>query len=236
MNHSQTRRQLPSSRWSRPVLTRKSSWNDFSSTGVSLCLACLLGAAAPVLSAPPGGKVVFNRDIRPLLVDKCFACHGPDVKKAKGDLRLDLPESANRLDADGRGPIVPGKPEASELVERLYTADKSKVMPPPKFLKKLTEADKQLLKQWVAEGAEFQKHWAFNPPVRPAVPSVKNGGWPRNSIDHFVLARLDKEGLQPSPEADRATLIRRRDARPDRPAAHACRGRRLPGRHLAGRL
>src|SRR5204863_1988230 len=110
---------------------------------------------------------------------------------------------------DGHAPIVPGKPEASALVRRIEAAAPSEMMPPPKSNKSLTAAEKQLLRRWIAQGGEYQKHWSFIPPVRRELPALRNVSWPRNAIDHFILARLEREGLTPSPEADRATLIRR---------------------------
>jgi hypothetical protein len=146
----------------------------------------------------------YNRDIRPILAENCFACHGPDKMARKAKLRLDV-----REDAIKAGTIVPGKPEQSPLIERIFTADKRDLMPPPKSHKKLTAAQKDLLKAWVAAGAEYQAHWSFIPPTRPALPGVRNTAWVRNPIDRFILARLEKHGLTPAPEADRRTLARR---------------------------
>ena len=171
-------------------------------------------AAVPWLRAPAAGDgaqpppVVFNRDIRPILSDNCFTCHGPDQAKRQADLRLDLEESA-LADRDGRRVIVPGKPEESELYWRI-TADRAgERMPPAKSGKQLTRQQIDLIRRWIAEGAKWQKHWAFIPPTRPPLPRVQDTSWPRNAIDYFVLARLEHEGLRPSPEADKATLIRR---------------------------
>ncbi len=175
----------------------------------ALLLAGVLAFGAQVTSATPEDKVDFNRDIRPILTDKCFACHGPDSKKGKGNLRLDVPENARKVGDDGRGPIVPGKPEASEVVRRIETAAASERMPPPKTNKPLSAKEKDLLRRWVAQGGEYQKHWSFLPPARPALPTVRDRSWPRNAVDYFILSRLEREGLKPSPEADRATLIRR---------------------------
>ncbi len=155
------------------------------------------------------GKVQFNRDIRPILAENCFACHGPDAKQAKGGLRIDHRDSATKPGESGSIPIVPGKPAASELVTRILSDDPDERMPPPDSHKSLTDRQKQLLKRWIAEGAEYQAHWGFIAPVRPTLPEVKNKSWPRNDIDRFVLAKLEAEGLAPSPEADRPTLIRR---------------------------
>jgi hypothetical protein len=153
------------------------------------------------------GKVDFTRDIRPILANNCLLCHGPDAKARKGDLRLDVREGAVAL-REGKAAIVPGKPDQSELFRRLTTADHDDLMPPAKTGKKLTREQVALLKKWIEQGAPYSKHWAFVKPERPAVPDVKDP-WVRSEIDRFILARLRKEGLQPSPEADRYALVRR---------------------------
>jgi hypothetical protein len=162
-----------------------------------LGLASGLLAASTALAAP-AKKVDYNRDIRPLLSDNCFFCHGPDEKQRKAKLRLDV-----REDAIAKKAFIPGKPDASELVKRIFTKDADDLMPPPDSHKKLTAAQKDLFKRWIAEGAEYQTHWAYVAPKRPAVPAGKNG------VDHLVQARLKEVGLKPSPEADRRTLARR---------------------------
>jgi hypothetical protein len=149
-------------------------------------------------------RLEYNRDIRPILAENCFACHGPDSAARKAELRLDVRDVAVQA-----GAIVPGKPDESLLVERVFADSVNQVMPPPKSLKKLTAKQKETLRQWIAGGAEYQPHWSFIPPKRPAVPAVKNAGWVRNPIDNFILAALEKRGLQPAPEADRRTLARR---------------------------
>ncbi|MCI0681665.1 MAG: PSD1 and planctomycete cytochrome C domain-containing protein [Gemmataceae bacterium] len=154
-------------------------------------------------------KIEFNRDVRPVLADKCFACHGLDTKKVKGDLRLDVPELAKQKNDEGNAAIVPGKPDTSEAIRRITSKDPSKIMPPPSSKKTLTEAEKQLLKDWIAQGAEYQAHWAYVAPVKPPLPVVKHASWPNNPIDHFILARLEKEGLTPNGEAALHALIRR---------------------------
>jgi hypothetical protein len=146
----------------------------------------------------------YNRDIRPILSESCFACHGADKTSRKAGLRLDVREEA--LDA---GVIVPGDPEKSPFIERICAQDPKKQMPPVKAAHQLTETQKSLLKRWIAAGATYQPHWSFIPPQRPRPPLVKNAGWVRNAIDAFVLDRLEKQGLQPAPEADRPTLARR---------------------------
>jgi mono/diheme cytochrome c family protein len=162
-----------------------------------------------LLAAPAAAQTVdFNRDVRPILSNNCFACHGPDEKVRKADLRLDTREGAT-ADRDGHAAVVPGKPDASEVVKRL-TADKpGKRMPPAKTGKTLSKAEIDTLTRWVKEGAPYAKHWAYVPPARPEFPVVKNAAWPKNPIDRFILARLEKEGLSPSSEADRYALARR---------------------------
>ncbi len=148
--------------------------------------------------------VKFSRDVLPILSDTCFSCHGPDAKARKAGLRLDQKESAL---ADGI--IVPGKSADSELIKRITSTDPDAVMPPPKSLRKLTPAQIETLKRWVDEGAPWGKHWAFEAPQRPNLPAVKNDAWAKNPIDRFVLARLERDGLAPSPAAARETLMRR---------------------------
>jgi hypothetical protein len=153
--------------------------------------------------------VSFSRQIRPLLSENCFACHGPDDKSRKAKLRLDIKAGAFAKLRGGRFAIVPGKVAASELVSRVCSTDPDEQMPPPRSGKKLTPEQKDLLHRWIDQGAQWAEHWAFVPPVKPALPKVANTAWPRNEIDAFILARLEKVGLNPSPEADRSTLIRR---------------------------
>jgi cytochrome c553 len=165
------------------------------------CLAVCAGAAA----AEPGPTAVdFNRDIRPILAENCFYCHGQDGNKRQADLRLD-----DRAAAVSAGAIVPGNTGASTVLERIRSSDPDVQMPPPTSNRKLSDEQKQLLERWIAAGAEYAPHWGFVPPSRPAVPAVSRAEWPRNDVDRFVLARLEREGLAPSPEADRPTLIRR---------------------------
>ncbi len=146
----------------------------------------------------------FNRDIRPILADHCFTCHGPDSAARKGDLRLDQREMAVEKKA-----ITPGDVLKSELMRRIESQDSDEVMPPPATKKIVTAQQKDLLKKWIEQGAEYQPHWSFLAPVRPPVPSIKNQAWIRNPIDAFVLAKLESVGLSPAPEADRRTLARR---------------------------
>ena len=176
-------------------------------TQFGLLLGLTEGVAAA--AAGRGAAVDFDRDIRPILSDKCFACHGPDEKERKAKLRLDRKEDAFKPVKSGAFAIVPGQPEKSELIARIITRDQDDLMPPPKSGKTLTPAQIDLLRRWVAEGAKWQSHWAYVKPERPPPPEVKNKKWPRNDIDYFILARLEKEGLKPSSEADKPTLIRR---------------------------
>ena len=164
-------------------------------------VAAVSGAAGSRAAAEP---LSFNRDIRPILVENCFSCHGADSASRKADLRLDKRDTAVES-----GAIAPGDPDSSVLLDRIFSDDAEEVMPPPSLKKTLTAQQKETLKQWIAEGGEYQPHWSFIPPTRPELPAVKNEGWPRNPIDRFILARLDAEGLAPAAEADRRTLARR---------------------------
>lgn len=146
----------------------------------------------------------YNRDIRPILAENCFACHGPDRAARKGKLRLDLREEAVKAEA-----IVPGSADKSSLIAHIFADDPDQRMPPPQSRKQLTAAQKETLRRWVIAGAEYQPHWAFIPPKRPQPPAVKDVGWVRNPIDRFILAELEQRGLKPAPEADRRTLARR---------------------------
>jgi len=154
-------------------------------------------------------KLDFNRDIRPILADKCFTCHGPDAASRKSKLRLDTEAAAKAELSKGRFAIKPGQPDQSELIHRITATDELERMPPTSSGRTLTPREIALLTEWIKQGAPWQTHWAFVKPVRPALPQVKNTAWPKNPLDYFVLARLEREGLQPAPEADRATLLRR---------------------------
>ncbi len=167
----------------------------------------LLAAVLP-LSAR-AGKVSFNRDVRPILSNNCFFCHGPDEKKREAKLRLDVRESA-LADHEGERAIVPGKPEESAVMERLLTHDKEEMMPPFKSKRPpVTTAQVETLRQWIAEGAEYEAHWAFLPIADAAPPEVRDAGWVKNGVDRFILARLEGEEITPSPAADAGTLCRR---------------------------
>jgi hypothetical protein len=173
------------------------------SAAVACAAACF--ARSAVASERPG----YNRDIRPILSDNCFGCHGPDDHDRKAGLRLDVPQPDKPPTDSGLAAIVQGKPETSELIARILSDDTDLVMPPPESNKALTAAQKETLRRWIAAGAAYEPHWAYLAPVRPAVPEVHRADWPKNDIDRFVLAGLEKEGLAPADEADRSTLIRR---------------------------
>jgi hypothetical protein len=175
--------------------------------GLLLGLAPLGAAAA---EPGPGPEAVdYNRDVRPILSEHCYTCHGPDAGKRKAGLRLDRREDALKKLRSGGHAVVPGDPARSELLLRIGTEDETERMPPARTGKKLSPAQVDLLRKWIAQGARWETHWAYRTPQRPALPAVRDRAWPRNAIDHFVLARLEREGLRPSPEADRPTLIRR---------------------------
>jgi hypothetical protein len=170
-------------------------------------MVLLLTLARSVTAADPG--IDFNRDIRPILSDNCFACHGPDEAKREGGFRLDRKDSAFGKAESDDVVIVPGKPALSALVARIMTDDDDLKMPPPDSKKTLTPEQIQLLKKWVAQGASWQEHWAFIPPAKHELPKVSQPDWCRNPIDNFILKRLDDEGLKPSPSASKEALIRR---------------------------
>jgi len=166
------------------------------------------GAVATAAEAPKPSQVSFQRDVRPILSDKCFLCHGPDEKHREADLRLDLREG---LLGDGttKGVVIPGTVEASRLWKRISHDDPDQRMPPEESNKTLSNSERDVLRRWIDQGAEWQEHWSFTPVKRPPVPAVKDAAWPINDIDRFVLARLVREGLAPSPSADASTLVRR---------------------------
>ncbi len=161
------------------------------------------GSDGPVLSAAAGapGAIRYDRDIRPLLSDRCFKCHGPDAGARRAELRLDMP---------GARAIVAGDAEGSEVWKRVNASEAADRMPPEGSNKRdLTAEEKELIRRWIAEGAKYEKHWSFVAPVKGSVPAVRDGTWCRNEIDRFVLARLEQEGVAPAPEADGETLVRR---------------------------
>lgn len=175
--------------------------------GCALVAVALTGGAS-VRAAEVSTRPQYNRDVRPILADKCFVCHGPDGGTRKAKLRLDLREEA--VKERRRPAIVPGKPDDSEAIRRVLTDDEFDRMPPAGSNLALTAAEKDVLRRWVEQGAEYQPHWSFIPlPDRVEPPDVKQKDWPRSDLDRFVLARLEAEGLAPSPEAPRERWLRR---------------------------
>jgi len=167
-------------------------------------IALVLALSASAVPAAEPARISYNRDIRPILSQNCFACHGPDAKHREADLRLDHRDVALEM-----GALVPASPDDSELIDRITSDDPETLMPPPKSKKTLTARQKELLRRWIAEGAEYEGHWAFLPVASLDPPAVKNAAWVKNDIDRFVLAELERRGIAPSSEADRASLIRR---------------------------
>ncbi|WP_133796454.1 PSD1 and planctomycete cytochrome C domain-containing protein [Prosthecobacter fusiformis] len=163
-------------------------------------LFILLAMTAAAASAAPTGKLRYNRDIRPILSDNCFACHGPDKNHREADLRLDVREAAMEMNA-----ILPGNPDKSSIMERIHTHDEEDVMPPPESKKTLTDAQKQMLAEWIRQGAEYEPHWAYTPLVRPELPEGKKG----HPIDAYVQNALEGKGISPAPLADARTILRR---------------------------
>ncbi len=166
------------------------------------------GLALAGNAANAGQPLDFNRDIRSILSENCFACHGFDAESRQAELRLDQAESA-LADRSGTPAIVPGAAEKSEAWRRISSTDPDEQMPPPSSNLKLSDEDKAKLRQWIDEGANYATHWSFVPPLKAELPKVSQKKWSRNEIDRFVLARLDAENLKPSAEADRRVLLRR---------------------------
>ena len=185
-------------------LSNPDSRQLFRIAGFAPFLLTALALASSTSSAGEGVTFTYNRDVRPILAENCFPCHGPDSAARKADLRLDKRDAAIAA-----GAIAPGDLEASELIARISSADPKEVMPPPSTTKTLSQKQKDALRQWIASGAPYQLHWSLIPPARVGRPEVKNRPWARNPIDEFVLAKLEESGLKPAPEADRRTLARR---------------------------
>lgn len=169
-------------------------------------LLLLLFAILPPVHAD---KIDFNHQIKPILSDRCFVCHGPDEKSRKAKLRLDTRDGAYKTLEDGKAIIKPGNASASELLRRITTTDQDDLMPPPDSNLSLAAEEKNLLKQWIDQGAEWQEHWAFRKIQKPATPTVQASAWIKNPIDTFVLSKLEKQGISPAPEADKERLLRR---------------------------
>ena len=189
---------------------------------------CLFCAFLQFVYSADEKFVDFSREIQPILSDNCYQCHGPDEKARKAKLRFDTKEGAFRL-SDGKSVIIPGKSVESELVRRITTTDPDDHMPPPKSNHKLTARQIEILTRWIDEGAKWGAHWAFNPIASPKPPSVKNKKWPNNDIDRFILARLEQEGLAPSPPQSRNPLNRA-----SRTLSEACGPIRISSRAASG--
>lgn len=163
-------------------------------------------------TTPPAGRLSFARDVRPILSNHCFKCHGQDERERQASLRLDEQDASRAMLESGVAAIVPGHPESSELIRRIQSTDPDEMMPPTGSLRQLTASDKEILLRWIREGAEYQSHWSFIPPRRPAlpaIPAVAADSLPRQAIDAFVLARLAQEKLTPASPANRETMLRR---------------------------
>lgn len=192
---------------------------------VALAVAASLGAIAFSTGSPTpssalidgdgtdparrSDQVDFNRDIRPIISNNCYACHGPDGEARKAGVRFDIPSGAVTPAKDGKIPVVAGLPEQSEMYARITAADPDDRMPPTDFGKTLTPAQIELICKWIEQGGKYERHWSLVPPTRPALPQVSEPSWPRNGIDAFIMDRLDEAGLAPSPEAENARLLRR---------------------------
>jgi len=178
---------------------------------IVLILACDRKGAGSYASAPLPDSVSYNFDIRPILSDKCLACHGPDANKRKAGLRMDIAESAYsalKEDPDAHA-IVAGKPELSAAYLRISSKDTSLLMPPPASNLTLNQREIELIKKWIAQGAKYERHWAFTPPKKTSLPAVSDKKWPRNEIDYFILAKQEQKGLAPNEEADKERLLKR---------------------------
>ncbi len=186
-----------------------------STSPIGLAARCAILTMAAVMAGCATGtdsglpdRVEFNRHIRPILSNSCYPCHGPDGGARQGELRLDVREAALAA-RDGLPAIAPGNPSGSALVQRIYHTDPAERMPPIESERRIDDRGRALLERWVEQGAEYEPHWSFVPPSRADPPVVDREDWVRNPIDRFVLARLEQEGLEPSPDADRVTLARR---------------------------
>jgi len=176
------------------------------------CWGVVLVATSSTVAAPEESEttsVDYNRDVRPVLAATCYACHGPDAGQRKARLRLDVADAAFAWKRGERRAIVPGDVAASALVARITHPDPEERMPPLASRRELSAEQIETLRRWIAEGATWGEHWSFEPPRRRDPPAVERAAWPRNPIDYFILSRLEREGLEPAPEADRTTLLRR---------------------------
>lgn len=179
------------------------------SVAIAACLNLLPRAAAQSPAPPSSRRVDFDLQIRPILSEHCFRCHGPDDEERKAKLRLDTRAGMFGKLRDGEQAVVPGNAAKSELLARITHQDAARRMPPPRFKKNLSAEQVEALRRWIEQGADWSEHWSFVTPKRPPLPVTTQKRWSRNPIDDFILARLEREGMAPSPEADRTTLIRR---------------------------
>jgi hypothetical protein len=196
-----------SSSAARTVLARLRRQAPFADVVIRLrnrIVQVVLSAFAVYIGGAQAANIQFNRDVRPILSENCFVCHGPGKEDRKANLRLDLRDVALEHKA-----IVPGDTARSKIVQHVFSTDPKSIMPPPKTNKKLTQKQKETLRDWIAAGAKYEAFWAYINPTRPEVPTIKNPAWPRNPIDAFILHKLEEKGLKPSPEIDKATLLRR---------------------------
>ncbi len=178
----------------------------------ALLVACSSSPEKALISGNAVPQVIdYNFHVRPILSDKCFACHGPDEKQRKADLRLDTPEGAYAAlkDYKDKHAVVKGKPQESVAFLRMVSEDSSEMMPPPEANLRVSENEIKIIKKWIEQGAEYKPHWAFVPPVKPSLPAVQNESWVNNEIDYFVLQKLESIGLDPNEEADKARLLKR---------------------------
>lgn len=180
------------------------------SPGVAITAAIQVNNSGNQQVAVSQEKIDYNRDVRPILSDRCFGCHGPDANKGReAGLRLDTPEGATAKLKSGNRAIVPGDSKASEMVARIYSHDPEEIMPSKKLNRTLTDAERAMLVRWIDEGAEYQRHWAFVAPKKHPRPAVKKSDWGKDDIDFFTLAKMEKENLAPNSEASREALLRR---------------------------
>src|SRR4051794_36054043 len=166
--------------------------------------AIVLSAAAALLISANAEPLRFSHDIRPILSENCFRCHGPDKNQRKKGLRLDIRDQALEKKA-----FIPGNPNEGKLITRIFSTDPEEMMPPPDSNKKLTAEQKEILKRWIGEGAQYEPHWAYIKPVKAPLPKVKDQKWVANPIDAFVLQQIGAKNWKHSPEADKRTLLRR---------------------------
>lgn len=169
----------------------------------------LIVIASKSLDAQVPDRISFNEHVRPILSNHCWSCHGRDDHGRQGNLRLDRRDAALLPGESGKAAIVPEKPDASHLVERILTHDADQLMPPESAKRPLTDVQKQILQRWIEQGAEFSEHWAFVPPVRPETPAAKTSDWATSPIDHFILHKLEANGMKPSPQASPMIWLRR---------------------------